>query len=292
VSRSGQDPHPSLPAESPPGLVPDGTRPAEKAFGLPWGETYALVVGLDGTVSVNREARPGFGYAVARPGGMRVIQSVHDYLMPPARAMRMLPVCRALDARDRALGDACESCCTADEFVAKDPVLPRGPSWDRAVHTALLGNWTDPLERGRAIGPDAPRSIRAEARTLHRQMVPLWQHRVRGSRVQLLEAPLGEGLTLYDLVAGDPRMDDAVFESAFGDERIESVLAGLDATERRVAMAWAHPSIAHWTEAARSAGARDPEAFGERVRRKLKRLGARHTARAGAAAVTRGVSGA
>jgi hypothetical protein len=265
----------------------DGVRPAEKAFGLPWGETYALVVGLDGTVAVNREAQPGFGYAVARPGGMRVIQSTHDYLMPPAQAMRTLPVCRALDARDWALGEACESCSTADEFVAKDLVLPRGPYWDRAVHTALLGNWTDPLERGGAIGPDVLGSIRAEARTLHRQMVPLWQHRVRGSRVRLLETPLGEGLTLYDLVAGGLRMDDLVFEAAFGDERVEAVLAVLDPDERRAAMAWAHPSIAHWTEAARFAGARDPEAFGERVRRKLKRLGARYTACAGAAAVTR-----
>ncbi|RPE47209.1 hypothetical protein EDD90_10662 [Streptomyces sp. Ag109_O5-1] len=47
-------------------------------------------------------------------------------------------------------------------------------------------------------------------------------------------------------------------------------------------MAWAHPYADTWTEAARLAGAADPEAFGERVRRKLKRLGDRYTQRAAA----------
>ncbi|MGK5627985.1 alcohol dehydrogenase catalytic domain-containing protein [Streptomyces sp. URMC 123] len=79
----------------------DRIRPAEKAFGIPWGETYALVVNFDGTVVVNREVRSQAGaYTVARPGGLQMIQSTLDFLLPPARAMRTLPVCRALDALD------------------------------------------------------------------------------------------------------------------------------------------------------------------------------------------------
>ncbi|MEU7898597.1 hypothetical protein AB0B45_37770 [Nonomuraea sp. NPDC049152] len=128
--------------------------------------------------------------------------------------------------------------------------------------------------------------IKSDAQTTHRQLVPIWRRRVRRSRVLLLETPYGDNLTLCDLIVGELRMDDLVFEAAFDDERINAVLAQLDAAERRVAMAWAHPAIATWTEAARFAGAADPEAYGERVRRKLKRLGNRYTARS-QAAVTR-----
>ncbi|MFF4402786.1 hypothetical protein [Streptomyces sp. NPDC001480] len=78
---------------------------------------------------------------------------------------------------------------------------------------------------------------------------------------------------------GSLRMEDLVFETAFEDPRVDAVLRGLTENERRVAMAWAHPSTASWTEAARFAGVSDPEAFGERVRRKLKRLGTEYTRR-------------
>ena len=54
----------------------------------------------------------------------------------------------------------------------------------------------------------------------------------------------------------------------------------------RIGPRGAGPHQVGWTEAARYAGAADPEAYGERVRRKLKRLGARHTARARATTAT------
>lgn len=80
-----------------------------------------------------------------------------------------------------------------------------------------------------------------------------------------------------------PSPDDLVFESGFDDPRIDAVLAKLTVEERRVAMAWAYLYAETWTEAARFAGAADPEAFGERVRRKLKRLGTEYTRRRAAA---------
>ncbi|MFE1442982.1 hypothetical protein [Streptomyces sp. NPDC058739] len=173
-----------------------------------------------------------------------------------------------------------------DEFTRRNLVLPRGPRWREAVSSALLGDWIAPLESGGSIDAAVLGQIKAEARTIHRQLVPLWRHRVRGSRVLQLEAPLGDNLTLRDLVAGELRMDDLVFETVFDNPRLSAVLDGLTEAEHAVAMAWAHPTIATWTEAAQFAGAADPEALGERVRRKLKRLGARHTQRAAAARKT------
>jgi hypothetical protein len=73
--------------------------------------------------------------------------------------------------------------------------------------------------------------------------------------------------------------DDLVFGSGFDDPRVDAVLAKLTVEERRVAMAWACRCTDTWPQAARFVGAIDPEAFGERVRRKLKRLGTEYTRR-------------
>ena len=151
------------------------------------------------------------------------------------------------------------------------------------VSTALIGEWATPLlsSCGR-LSPEALHCLRSEARAVHRQLTPVWRRKISRSRVLLLDTPLGDGLTLYDLVDGQMRTDPAI-ETAFGDPRLEAVLARLAPAERAVAMAWAHPSTGTWT-AAHLAGHADPEAFGERVRRKLKRLGALYTARSSAAA--------
>ncbi|MFD7556416.1 hypothetical protein ACFV9E_17995 [Streptomyces sp. NPDC059835] len=58
-----------------------------------------------------------------------------------------------------------------------------------------------------------------------------------------------------------------------------AVLSTLTPEELKVALAWAHWQVTTWTEAAALIGATDPVAFGERVRRKLKRLGIEHTRR-------------
>ncbi|MFC8705842.1 hypothetical protein ACFUIV_27160 [Streptomyces anulatus] len=112
-------------------------------------------------------------------------------------------------------------------FTSKVLVLPRGPRWEEAVSTALLGDWDAPLKRGQGLDDGTVvGQIRAEARTLHRQLVPVWRRRVRSSRMLLLETPLGDGLTLHDLVAGGLR-EDLIFDAAFDDPRLAAVLDGL-----------------------------------------------------------------
>ncbi|TXS44250.1 hypothetical protein [Streptomyces sp. t39] len=65
------------------------------------------------------------------------------------------------------------------------------------------------------------------------------------------------------------------------DERLRTVLRGLTADEAAVAARWAQ-GAGTWTESA--LGADLPAAYGERVRRKLHRLGARQAQRAVAVA--------
>lgn len=57
----------------------------------------------------------------------------------------------------------------------------------------------------------------------------------------------------------------------YEDERLNAVPRGLDPAERQVVFAYAAANGTTWTEAAAAAGAMDPDAFGERVR-KAKRL--------------------
>ncbi|MFD5899676.1 hypothetical protein [Streptomyces sp. NPDC060366] len=66
----------------------------------------------------------------------------------------------------------------------------------------------------------------------------------------------------------------------FTDRRLAPVLRALASEEALLALTWAYGKTS-WERAAASAGL--PEACGERVRRKLKRLGARYLDRAAAA---------
>ncbi|EFL37186.1 predicted protein [Streptomyces viridochromogenes DSM 40736] len=172
-----------------------------------------------------------------------------------------------------------------DWFASRVLCLRTGKRWHEAVSTALMSDWTAPLENNGRITLDAIQALRAEARTIHKQLVPLWQRgpRSSGSRMLLLDTPLGADLTLYDLVRGYPNVQDLALGACPDDPRIVRVLAQLRPEEKRVALMWAHSSVSSWAEAAFLAGASDPLAFGRHVYRKLKRLGARHTARAQAA---------
>ncbi|WP_055616344.1 hypothetical protein [Streptomyces phaeochromogenes] len=68
----------------------------------------------------------------------------------------------------------------------------------------------------------------------------------------------------------------------FADERLNRVLQALTPDEQQVAYAYAYAYVyaytegerTTWMEAAASAGTADPVAFGERVRRKTKRMAA------------------
>ncbi|MFD5015373.1 hypothetical protein [Streptomyces chartreusis] len=159
-------------------------------------------------------------------------------------------------------------------------VLPRSERWTQALTTALLGDWCAPLLTEGFLPATAVGVLKAEARILHRQLVPIWRRRTRYGRVLSLDADLGDGLSLYDLVAADVDLLAGTEGGVFEDERLNAVLSGLDKNERRVVFAYAEGEGTTWTEAAAAAGATDPHAFGERVRRKAKRLAAEQRRRA------------
>ncbi|WP_105973666.1 hypothetical protein [Streptomyces geranii] len=187
--------------------------------------------------------------------------------------------------RSQALGKATYSVGSVEVPLDKRPeavdalsvdvlTLPSSERWREAVTTALLGDWCEPLLRTGHLPATAFGALRAEARTLHRQLVPEWRRRIRRGRVLSLDAPLGDGLSLYDLVVYEVDFLAHTAGGVFEDERLNAVLRGLDPVERAVVVAYAEGEATTWTEAAAVAGVADPEAFGERVRRKAKRLAA------------------
>ncbi|WP_331737114.1 hypothetical protein OG426_56170 (plasmid) [Streptomyces canus] len=158
------------------------------------------------------------------------------------------------------------------DLVSSCLVIPRSERWDEATATALHGAWSDALWETGRLPSAALGLLRAEARTIHRQLVPLWRRRTRHGRVLSLDSDLGDGLSLHDLVAADTDLLTRTGEWVFDDERLNAVLRKLTSDELRVVLAYAEGEGPTWTEAAAAAGATDPAALGERVRRKVKRL--------------------
>ncbi|WP_420313297.1 hypothetical protein ACOB87_44155 [Streptomyces sp. YS-B37] len=156
--------------------------------------------------------------------------------------------------------------------------MPSSGRWREAVSTALIGDWAAPLWSQGRLPAIALGVLKAEARTIHRQLVPVWERGTRRGRVLSLDANLG-GLSLYDLVAADSDYLAHTAGGVFEDERLNRVLRALDPVERAVVFAYAEGEGTTWTEAAIAAGALDPQALGERVRRKAKRLAAEHKRR-------------
>jgi hypothetical protein len=191
-----------------------------------------------------------------------------------------LQIAHALGAREAAVRGKEE---LVDAF-ATQVIGRRGTRWREAVSTALLGEWADPLTIGHRLGPEAIACLRKEAEKLHRQLMPLWRRRTGGSRLLLLDMPLGDGLSLHDLLADVADPGWIAIEAYSEDAQLGAVLHSLHPDERAVAMAWAHRGVATWTDAALFAGVPDPEAFGERVRRKVRRTVARNNDRAAQAA--------
>ncbi|WP_420313302.1 hypothetical protein ACOB87_44180 [Streptomyces sp. YS-B37] len=159
------------------------------------------------------------------------------------------------------------------EATAAILVLPQSVRWREALETALLGDWSDPLWDTGHLPCTALGLLKREARTLHRQLLPVWRRRTRHGRVLSLDADLG-GLSLYDLVTSHVDYLAHTAAGVFEDERLNAVLRGLSPAERQTVYAYAAGDGTTWTEAAATAGAPNPEAFGERVRRKVKRLAA------------------
>ncbi|MFE9912922.1 hypothetical protein [Streptomyces clavifer] len=75
--------------------------------------------------------------------------------------------------------------------------------------------------------------------------------------------------------------EDLALHHRLDDERVRTALRGLTPDEATVAARWAQ-GAGTWAESALSADL--PAAYGERVHRKLHRLGARQVARAAGAA--------
>ncbi|MFV5997654.1 hypothetical protein ACNPQM_36000 [Streptomyces sp. NPDC056231] len=161
-----------------------------------------------------------------------------------------------------------------DRLAAKTLLVPRSDRWREAISTALLGSWSAPLWAEGRLSSTAIGALKAEARLLHRQLVPVWRRRTRHGRVLSLDAALRDGLSLYDLVAADVDLLQRVAGDVFEDERLNAVLRGLTPAERRVVLAYAEGEGTTWAEAAAFAGATDPEAIGDRVRRKAQHLAA------------------
>lgn len=159
-------------------------------------------------------------------------------------------------------------------------VLPTGRRWQEAFGTALLGPWAAALARDGFLSCTALSVLRAETRTLHRQLTPIWRRRTRHGRVLSLDAPLGDCLSLYNLVAAHVDQLAHTLDGVFEDERLNRVLRCLDPTERAVVYAYAEGEGTTWAESAAVIGVPDPAAFGERVRRKAKRLAAEQVRRA------------
>ncbi|MCC3655746.1 hypothetical protein LIX60_30670 [Streptomyces sp. S07_1.15] len=184
------------------------------------------------------------------------------------RGLRQPEIVEALNARDLALRGEND---WVDRFGSRVLVLNRSDRWRHAVSTALLGDWVAPLAHGR-LGPDALNVLKAEAQRIYRQERPLWERGTRKGRLLSMDAPLGNGLSLYDLVQahGDPC--ELVIRNTITDVRLISLLSSLEPEETAVLLALAEGAGLTWTEAAVSAGSDAPAVLGERVRRKVRRL--------------------
>ncbi|EPH43554.1 hypothetical protein STRAU_3378 [Streptomyces aurantiacus JA 4570] len=162
--------------------------------------------------------------------------------------------------------------------------------WQEPVTTALMGSWTEPLLSGGSLTPSDLGNLRAEAKEIHRQLTPIWRHKINQARLWSLDHVFGDGLTTYDIATGGPDPYEVLTGALPDNPRIVAVLAQLTPVERAVAMAWANAPVASWTDAVTVVAdldtplvaGLDPSALGERVRRKLKRLGSLHTTRTAA----------
>jgi hypothetical protein len=180
----------------------------------------------------------------------------------------------ALGAREAALrGDE----HLVDGFATA--ILGRsGGRWREAVSTALLGDWTAPMTAVGRLGPDAVTALWREAEQIHRQLMPLWRRRCQGSRLLLLDTPLSDSHTLYDLLAD--RSGTHATTATGLNAQLSALLRALAPTDRNVVLAWTQPGVATWADAACYTQAQDPAVTGEQVRRKVRRILLEHRRRA------------
>ncbi|NED34855.1 hypothetical protein [Streptomyces sp. SID8499] len=215
------------------------------------------------------------------------VNLISEALLMLARACgpRLTPIARetllaALTARNAAIEGDHEA---VDEFSRTWLGISHPDRWRDAVEMALLGEWVNNLGRGVLNDPAVADLLRHHAQIEHRHLQPLWERKVNGRRTTLLSQPMGNDLTLQDLVTECRTPETQVLYTEH-DSRVAAVLRKLTPDEATVAAKWAETPDISWHQAALAE--RLPETFGERVRRRLKRLGKQHTEHAQAAATS------
>lgn len=159
-------------------------------------------------------------------------------------------------------------------------LFPKGQPHIEAAKEALLEDaWL------KAEPENVKKVLLKRIRELHRNHRLIGDTELRHRRIVSLHTPLGQAgsdsdvvLTLAEALA-DPRSVEELVLSLpeFRDPRIDRVLDKLKPGEREVADLYAVHDGMTWELAAAAAG--QPPAFGERVRRKLDRLGKDFTSR-------------
>jgi len=183
----------------------------------------------------------------------------------------------ALDARDRVVhDDPTDSREAVAGYVSKWLGLRPTPAIVEAAGNALL---QAPLE------PDDTAPERDVIQRLHSEIVrqrrawrPIGETQLGGRRVDSLQRTLNPAADTTTIVADTVAIEDLhTVHGGWDDDRLTRVLNMLRPDERHVALAYAHDGGTTWSGAARACGLPDP--FGERVRRKLLRLGRQLTSR-------------
>ncbi|MCF2131018.1 hypothetical protein L1I79_32030 [Strepomyces sp. STD 3.1] len=224
------------------------------------GASHWSILRRSGTVLVKQKRLRA---NVARPLSSQYVQQECDVFEEAP------PLVVALMARQDVLQGDYE---LVDRFAAR--VLRRRTTgdWRTALSDALLGDWISPLEGSAALHPSALEQLRNRVWRIHADLQPIWTRRTSRSRVLLLDTPLGADLTLYDLLAASPSSAGIAAGEEPDDARLGALLRALDEVDRTVVLAWMHPGVATWADAALLAGTPKPEVYGERVRRRVRRL--------------------
>jgi hypothetical protein len=185
----------------------------------------SVALDLDGTFEppepFNRATPPTM---ITTTTGMAVLKPDHpdnQTIEDGFRAMGIpVPdVIRVMNAREAArIGDQ----AALGAFVSEG--LGRWSGWREPVSTALFGNWAEPLYNKGRLSPSAVGQFLAEASAINGQLKPIWLRQANREYVRLLDSPLGDGMTLYDVLAAPAA--DTGFEG-FDDPRLIEILASL-----------------------------------------------------------------
>lgn len=231
-------------------------------------------VSISGTASITRSLSmtPLWGDAARLSDLFRGWRQIADVGLGLMRRIAQVALAAALRARDAVLHGEDEPVAN---FIERWLGLTATPERIDAVSAALLEEgWdTSADDLGRLLS-DLKRRTRRQARVLK----PIWDTRLNYRRVGLLDQPVVNGngtlRPVADLVRDLQTTEDLALADMWDHEQhLRHVLDRLKPDELDITNLYAHHAQFTWAEAARAAGVPNPVAMGERVRRKLKRLG-------------------